>query len=279
MILITGANGQLATSLKKFLPVNKAKFFTSKDLDITNQVQCKKALEDFAFTGIINCAAYTNVDGAESNKDQAFAVNCSGVGNLAELSSQFKIPFIHISTDYVFDGAANKPYVETDSTDPINLYGLSKLAGEKEVLQHAQTAIIIRTSWLYSLSNNTFLSKMLSLFDKKQELKIICDQIGTPTFSDDLAQTILSILPQIQLGMKEIFHYSNEGVASWYDFAFMIAKLSGMEADITQLAPLNIQLLLSVLLTQVLNKTKIKEVFGVEIKHWVTSLECCLSLK
>ena len=235
-ILVTGANGQLGNEIKSIIkkddkifekPVNFV--FTDIDtLDLSNTIFLKKYFEDHSFEYIINCAAYTNVDLAEKEKEKAFQVNSICVKNIVDSIKNKKARFIHVSTDYVFDGKSNIPYTEEMKTNPQSVYGKSKLEGEKNALRFGNT-IIIRTSWLYSSFGNNFAKTIHRLCKEKSELNVIFDQIGTPTYANDLAKAIIDIIQQSVINnnfVPGIYHYSNEGVCSWYDFAKIITEKS-----------------------------------------------------
>lgn len=278
MIFVTGAHGQLGSSLKKFIK-SGALFFNSSELDITNIDNIKRAVDQHHPSHIINCAAYTNVEKAESETDIAFLVNELGVSNLSSVCASNKIPLIHISTDYVFDGNKNTPYIETDKPNPRNAYGKSKLAGETALLDSSTSGIIIRTSWLYSTSESNFVSKILGMLKNDNILNIVYDQIGSPTFSDDLAELIITILAKYKFDGVEIFHYSNEGVASWYDFACSIANLSGFKNTINPVTSDKFPSKVDRPPFTLLAKDKIKSLLGIRIDHWQKSLSRCLDEK
>ena len=235
-ILVTGGNGQLGSEIKEVSKsYSKWNFFfhDANTLDITN----KKVLEDFIkqnkISTLINCAAYTNVDEAESEITISNAVNHLAVQNIAEISKENNIKLVHISTDYVFKGNAHRPYSEEDSTNPVNAYGLSKLQGEQVMRRiNPERSIIIRTSWVYSEYGHNFVKTMRRLFQSRESLRVVFDQIGTPTYAKDLAEVILAILPQINNKDVEVYHYSNEGVISWFDFAKAILEIEGFQCDI-----------------------------------------------
>ncbi len=223
--LITGANGQLGTELHEILErefPGQTLYTDVQELDLTNAKAVDSYVANNEITHIVNCAAYTAVDRAEEEKMLCAAVNTDAVKNLAMAADANGAKIIHISTDYVFDGTAHTPYCETDHTNPQSVYGSTKLAGEIAVLHEAQTAAIIRTSWLYSAHGNNFLKTMRRLGAERESLGVIFDQIGTPTYAGDLADAIVSILPKMKNVNKEIYHFSNEGVSSWYDFAISI---------------------------------------------------------
>lgn len=271
MFLVVGANGQLGSELKLLLK-DKALFVDKDDLDITDE----KAVLDFTkkenWQAIINCAAYTAVDKAESDFDLAQKINAKGPENLAKTG----IPLIHISTDYVFDGTACKPYVETDEVNPQSVYGKTKLEGEQAVLKYANTAIIIRTAWLYSTFGNNFVKTMRRLGAERKQLSVVFDQVGTPTYARDLAQAIVDILPQVKTGMKEIYHFSNEGVCSWYDFATAVMAQSDLDCEVLPIESKDYPTPAKRPNYSVLNKEKIKRDFNLKINHWAVSLADCV---
>lgn len=278
MMLITGANGQLGSSLKKLLKSDGI-FLTSYELDITKIDDIKKSIDRYMPSHIINCAAYTNVEQAESDSETAFLINQHGVSNLAKICEANKIPLIHISTDYVFDGKKNTPYTEDDKPNPINTYGKSKLAGEYAMLDALNIGVIIRTSWLYSTSESNFVAKVLYMLKNNKELNIVYDQIGSPTFSDDLAKSISIILDKWNFNGIELFHYSNEGVASWYDFACSIAKLSGFKTPINPVKSSDFPSKVNRPPFTLLSKDKIKSSLEMTIEHWEKSLSRCITEK
>ena len=234
-VLITGANGQLGSALK-YLSVsynNKYFFSTKKDLDITDFPSVLYFLQKHKIDTIINCAALTDVKFCESNPSLANEVNSKAVQNMAELCSRLKKQLIHISTDYVFDGNKKLPYLETDKTNPINNYGLSKLRGENGILKYnLRNSAIIRTSWLYSNSDNNFVSKIIKKIKNKEDLKVINYEMGSPTNCFDLAKIIFSLIPKLKNKQTEIFHFSNYGYCSRYNFAKEINMLLGNKSKI-----------------------------------------------
>jgi dTDP-4-dehydrorhamnose reductase len=276
-VLITGANGQLGTELIKAAPVFPAFTFKSIDidsLDLTDQDAVKRHFHQNRYDFLINCAAYTAVDKAESEQEKAFLINAGVPGNLQEICTENHCRMIHLSTDYVFDGQACIPYVETDITSPQSFYAKSKLEGELEVLKNPEN-IVIRTSWLYAAKGANFLNTMLRLGKEKESLNVVFDQIGTPTSAEDLAYAILSICDQIDSGDKEaggIYHYSNEGVCSWYDFAVEIMEMAGLQCRIHPITSDQYPSPVKRPAYSVLNKTKIKAAFRLEIPHWRKSL-------
>ena len=271
MFLVVGANGQLGNELKLLLQ-EKAVYVDKDELDITN----KQAVVDFcaqhSFEAIINCAAYTAVDKAESDEKLAELINVDGPRHLAESG----VPMIHISTDYVFDGTNCKPYVEEDKPNPQTVYGRTKLAGEKAVLETAETALVIRTAWLYSTFGHNFVKTMRQLGQDRDCLNVVFDQVGTPTYAADLAQAIVDILPQIKKGMKGLYHFSNEGVCSWYDFALAIMAQSDLKCQVLPIESKDYPTPAKRPSYSVLNKAKIKHDFGIKINNWAVSLAECV---
>lgn len=271
MFLVTGANGQLGTALHTLLG-DKAVYIDREELDLTDEDAVKSYLENNPFDCVINCAAYTAVDKAESDSDNAHQVNALAPLYLAKYAKKL----VHISTDYVFDGTNHKPYTEDDTTCPVSVYGKTKREGELNVLNNAKTAIIIRTAWLYSPHGGNFVKTMRKLGAERDKLTVIFDQIGTPTNAYDLAAAIIAILPQIKDGEKEIYHYTNEGVCSWYDFALEIMNLSKLNCSVLPIETKDYPTPAHRPHYSVLNKAKIKQRFNITIPHWKESLETCL---
>ena len=269
-ILITGGTGQLGRELKNLL--SEAVSVGSSDLDITDLNSVNSFINDNDINTIINCAAYTAVDKAEDDEETAYKTNVIGPYNLAKTGRKL----IHISTDYVFDGKNNKPYKEEDKTNPISVYGKTKMKGEEEILKNSKNAIIIRTAWLYSSYGNNFLKTMMKLGKEKEEINVVSDQIGSPTYAKDLADAIVKILPQINEINKGIYHYTNEGVCSWYDFAITIMELSNLNCKVNPIPSFKYPTKATRPFYSVLDKTKIKETFNIEINHWSEGLKRCL---
>ncbi|MDR2427464.1 MAG: dTDP-4-dehydrorhamnose reductase, partial [Endomicrobium sp.] len=225
MFLITGAKGQLGRCFEDILNPKQAYFYDSDEMDITNIKSIQKCLIGKNIAAIINCAAYTNVDKAEDEKEKAYAINVVGVENLAKTAKEKDIPIIHISTDYVFgEQYATFLLNEKSLVSPLGVYGKTKLYGENAIKKYAKSYVIIRTSWLYSKYGHNFLKTVIKLASERQEIKIVSDQIGTPTYAPDLASVIVEILSKLKKGTKEIYHFSNEGICSWYDFAYEIVR-------------------------------------------------------
>lgn len=278
-IAVTGANGQLGQNLKRWYQSQKSQqewhFFSSAELDITKKDQLKKNFNVHSkFDYIINCAAYTKVDQAESEIESAEKINGLAVKELARVCEQSDIILIHISTDFVFEGNIARPLTETDCTNPINVYGRSKLLGEKELKTQLEKHFILRTGWLYSDLGKNFFTTIQKLAREKEELKVVFDQAGTPTHVSVLIQAILKIIETRSTAFGT-YHIANEGLASWYDFAYEILQFSKISTSL-------IPVLSSEFLTpakrphfSVLDKSKFKKEFKVEIPHWKESLKTC----
>ena len=278
-ILVTGSNGQVGSEIKELssnYPYNF--FFTDREtLDITNEDAIKNFIEINHINTIINCAAYTAVDKAESDEINADLVNRKAVKKLALVSQELAIKLIHISTDYVFDGKAYKPYCEEYQTNPQSVYGKTKLDGENEMIKiNPHNSIIIRTSWVYSSFGANFVKTMLRLGKEKESLGVIFDQVGTPTYAKDLAKTILDILPQINNQKVAIYNYSNEGVLSWYDFAKEIMKMAKIPCQINPIETFQYPTPAKRPHYSLLNKSKIKKEFNIIIPYWKDGLDDCL---
>jgi dTDP-4-dehydrorhamnose reductase len=279
-ILITGANGQLGSEIRVLSSLYPQYTFTYADrktLDLSNLCKMEDYFEGKSFSAIINCAAYTAVDKAESEKELADTINHRFVSMLAKIAKRNNSTLIHISTDYVFDGTNHRPYVESDPTNPQGVYGRTKRDGENAILSVAPSnTIIIRTSWVYSTFGNNFFKTMLRLGKERDTLGVIFDQIGTPTYARDLAQTILEILPHIKNESPKIYHYSNEGVASWYDFAQAIFELSTIACQVNPITTDQYPTPAKRPHYSLLNKAKIKNEYNIVIPCWRESLAKCL---
>ena len=275
-ILVTGSEGQLGSELRaiafRFTQYNL--FFTNRlTLDITDYNAVKAFTETNKINAIINCAAYTSVDSAESQSKLADAVNHLAVANLAKIAKQNNIKFIHISTDYVFDGNSQRPYNENDTPNPQSVYGQTKLDGELAMQKiNPANSIIIRTSWLYSRHGNNFVKTMLKLAETKSEISVVSDQIGSPTSAVDLAAAIFTILPKIKNNSVEVFHYSNAGLCSWYDFALEIFRIKNIKTLVNAVKTSEFPMLVKRPTYSVLDKSKIKTRFNLEITSWKDSL-------
>lgn len=280
-ILITGCNGQLGNEmqvLQKYYPEHHWLNTDVNELDITNSDAINRFVEEHEIDGIVNCAAYTAVDKAESNKRLATALNAEAPTYLAAAMAKRDGWMVQISTDYVFDGTQHTPYTETDTPCPNSVYGATKLAGEVAVAKTCPKHVIIRTAWLYSTFGNNFVKTMLRLGQEKQQLGVIFDQIGTPTYAHDLALAIMTI---INKGIVPgIYHFSNEGVTSWYDFTKAIHRIAGITTcHVKPLHTAEYPTPAHRPAYSVLDKTKIKETFGIEIPHWEESLTKCMHTK
>ena len=281
-VLITGFNGQLGSEILQLVDKYEQFEFIFKDLpdlDISNETSVNNFILGNNINTVVNCAAYTAVDNAEDNIETANRVNTIGVYNLVKALEKVNGKLIHISTDYVFDGNQSFPYKETDSVSPIGVYGKTKREGELFVINSSIDSIIIRTSWLYSSYGNNFVKTMLRLVNEKDSLNVISDQIGSPTYARDLAQTCFEILSSTdRIDEKgKVYHYSNEGVASWYDFAVSIMELAGSNCEIKAIQTKDYPTRAKRPNYSVLNKTKIKEDFKIKIPHWRMSLIHCIS--
>jgi dTDP-4-dehydrorhamnose reductase len=279
-ILVTGANGQLGKCIQEAAShCVKNKYIdwcfkTSAELDVTNKKDIDRLFNSTEFNYLVNCSAYTAVDKAEEEEERAFLVNSEAVKNLAVGCLKNNITFIHISTDFVFDGKKNEPYTEEDIPNPINIYGESKLKGEKYIQDILVKYFIIRTSWVYSEYGNNFVKTMLRLKDKK-ELNIVCDQIGSPTYARDLAEFIIHLIVKKQKTFG-IFNYSNEGEESWFDFAQMIFKINKTKISLKPIKSVDYLFVAERPLFSVLNKSKTKNIIKVDISNWKHSLFKCM---
>jgi dTDP-4-dehydrorhamnose reductase len=282
-VLITGSNGQLGSEIKELATRYKKINFIFKDipeLDICNFNLLQSFIIDNNIDTVINCAAYTAVDKAEEESIIAAKVNSEGVLNIVNALQTVNGKLIHISTDYVFNGNHHIPYKESDSVSPIGVYGETKRKGELAVINSTLDAIVIRTSWLYSSYGNNFVKTMLLIGKQKEELGVIFDQVGTPTYARDLAKTCLEILcvdSSINISKNgNLYHYSNEGVTSWYDFAIAIMNLGGEKCKVKPIETKDYSTLAKRPQYSVLNKTKIKSDFKIEIPYWRDSLKDCI---
>ncbi len=280
-ILITGSNGQLGTCMQIASKGSKDNYiFTDvAQLDITNADAVKKAVEDHNINVIVNCAAYTNVEKAETDSEFAEILNAKAVRNLAEAVKANDGTLIHISTDYVFGGSlGNTPRTEEEPTNPTGVYGLTKLHGEEQIHESGVKALIFRTAWLYSEYGKNFVKTMKDLTSSRPQLKVVFDQVGTPTYAQDLANAIFDIIENRKFdGNEGIYHFSNEGVCSWYDFTKMIAEIEGNNN--CEIEPCHSDEFPSPVTRpsySVLDKTKFKNTFHTTIPYWTDSLKCCL---
>ena len=278
-VLVTGSSGQVGNEIKAISSDYSYNFFFTdrNNIDITSKDSIKEFCKTNNINVIINCAAYTAVDKAQSDEINADLINRKAVKKLALVSQELNIKLIHISTDYVFDGKNFKPYCEEFQTNPQSIYGKTKLDGENEMRDiNPKNSIIIRTSWIYSYYGNNFVKTMLRLGKEKEELGVIFDQIGTPTYAKDLAKIILDIVPQIDNQKVEIYNYSNEGVLSWYDFAKEIMKMAKLNCKINPIETYQYPTTAKRPHFSLLNKNKIKSTFNIEIPYWKDGLDDCL---
>jgi dTDP-4-dehydrorhamnose reductase len=278
-IVVTGANGQLGTVLKGLadtMPGFTFVFTDVADLDITKPTELKHFFNLHAPKYLINCAAYTAVDKAESEPKIARLINAKAVELMAMECKMHKTKFIQVSTDYVFDGIASNPYVETDFTNPMGVYALTKAEGEEALMLSGCDGYVFRTSWLYSVHGHNFLKTILRLAAERETLNIVYDQVGTPTLADDLAKAIFTLITALDNKQKVptgIYHFSNEGVASWYDFARAIVELAGLNCKVMPILTKEYPTPAARPAYSLLHKGKVKAALGIEIPHWRESLK------
>lgn len=278
-VLLTGVNGQLGSEIQSVSQHYPFEFIfkDSKSLDITDREKVFEFLKINNVNAIINCAAYTAVDRAETETENADAVNHLAVKHLAESSKVLNITLVHVSTDYVFNGESFRPYTEDSVCDPQSVYGATKRAGEEAMISlQVPNSIIIRTSWVYSTFGKNFVKTMRRMGSEKSEINVVEDQIGTPTYARDLAICILDILPKISSNETEVYHFSDEGVCSWYDFAIAIMEFSGYSCKVNPIPSSQYPTPAKRPFYSVLSKSKIKADFGVSIPHWRESLQRCI---
>ncbi len=280
-LLITGADGQLGNEMRNILAGDKTfnSFFTNKEtLDITNAKDVYKFIEDNHIDIIVNCAAYTAVDKAEEDIIDCAKLNVDAVGNIAGAARNFGAKVLHVSTDYVFDGYNYQPYNESDETNPKTNYGTTKRDGERLLLKFAPDSIIVRTAWLYSPYGKNFVKTIIGLAKQKDTINVVSDQIGSPTCAADLATAILKIITSPEW-MPGTYHFSNEGVCSWYDFAKAIIRICDMDTcNIVPVKSKDYPAKASRPFYSVLDKTKIKQTYGITIPHWEESLQKCIQI-
>ncbi len=277
-ILVTGSNGQLGREIKELSNSTKDINFIFTDieeLDITNPKDVQNFISKNKFDTIINCAAYTAVDKAETDKEKARKINAEAVYYLSKFARENNALLIHISTDFVFDGKKNTPYTEEDKPKPLSIYGKTKLEGERIALKESKKLIILRTSWLYSSYGNNFVKTIIKNAKEKKNLRVVFDQVGTPTYAKDLAKVILSLC-NTKINTKEIFHYSNEGAISWFDFAKAICEIAKIDCEINPILTEEYKTLAKRPHYSVLNKNKIKKYLEIKIPYWKESLTECI---
>lgn len=276
-ILITGCNGQLGRKMHDLLAdYDDEVIYTDVDtLDISDMYALDKFVGENGFTHIVNCAAYTAVDKAESDRINAAKINIDAVHNLAVVSSKHNIKLVHISTDYVFDGRSYQPYMENMIAMPQTVYGKTKFGGEQILQAECRSAIIIRTAWLYSEYGNNFVKTMLRLGREREELNVVYDQVGSPTYAGDLAKTIIDILHHNEW-IPGVYHFTDEGVCSWFDFTKMIFFIAGIDCKVNPILSSEYKCAAQRPFYSVLNKKKIKTTFGINIPYWLESLQGCI---
>lgn len=281
-ILVTGANGQLGKELQVLAPGfsdYRFLFVTKEDLNIGDTDATKKYFSEHKIDYCINCAAYTAVDKAETERSTAFLINAIAVATLAKICEENKTQLIHISTDYVFDGTTSQPYKETDNTNSVSVYGKSKLQGEAWAIQNAPSTIIIRTAWLYSSFKANFVKTMLRLMKEKESINVVNDQFGCPTYAADLALAIMQIIVSNKSNKNPgIYHYTNAGVTNWYEFAVAIKNITKSNCTVNPISTAQYPTAAKRPAYSVLDTSKIKDVFALSIPDWEDSLQKCLAL-
>ncbi len=279
-VLVTGANGQLGSALRRVLDremPGEAIYTGREDLDLTDAAAVEVFMRDREVTHVVNCAAYNAVDRAEEEKRECALVNTDAVKNLAAAADLLGAKIIHLSTDYVFDGTNHRPYRESDKVNPISQYGTTKRKGETALLALAPESIIIRTAWLYSDTGHNFVRTMLAMAEKQDRIRVVCDQIGTPTYARDLANAILAVLKSHQW-VAGIYHFTNEGAASWYDYAKAIFRIAGKDVNVVPIPTEDYPTPASRPAYSILDRSRIKATYGVEIPHWEEALADCIKL-
>ena len=288
-ILVTGANGQLGSEMQAIAdeyPAYDFLFVTRNELPIDDEAALEKYFSMHRIDYCVNCAAYTAVDKAEIESEKAFLINAIAVGNLAKYCKAQKAAFIHISTDYVFDGTSTSPYKEEDNVNPVNLYGASKLKGEALAILNNADSIIIRTSWVYSSIGNNFVKTMLRLMKERESIQVVSDQLGCPTYAADLASAIMQIIEQLNKNIEplnqrgqaaHIFNYSNQGVINWYQFALAIKELSGSACAVHAIPSSQYPTPAKRPQYSVMDTSKIQQTFHLAIPYWKDSLLKCIN--
>ena len=277
-IIVTGSNGQLGGEIKDLsthFPQYDFIFLSREDVSITDIVSLKNVFDQHHPEWVVNCAAYTAVDKAETEKDMAFEINGTAVGHLAELCREHNANFIHISTDYVFNGSGNKPWKETDVADPLSVYGASKLQGELQALKNNPQSIIIRTSWVYSSYGKNFLKTMIRLMKEKDSINVVNDQYGSPTYAADLASAIMQIIVAGKI-IPGVFHFSNTGGITWFEFAEEIRRIIQFDCEVKPISTEQYPTPATRPHYSVLDTTKIQQEYGIILKNWKDSLLKCI---
>jgi len=280
VVLVTGSSGQLGQSLQFIadrFPEIQFHFFSSSELNITDKENCKSIFSKLKPDYCINTAAYTAVDKAETESEKADLINVIGAKNLAEVCKDFSTVLLHVSTDFVFDGNKKRPYTEEDFPNPTGAYGQTKLDGEKAIQETFENYFIIRTSWVYSQFGNNFMKTMLRLASERDSLSVVNDQIGTPTNAVDLAETLVAIIKKSEISNQKtffgIYNFSNEGQCSWYDFAKKIFEINNISINLQAIPTTSFPTPAKRPFYSVLDKNKIKRVFGLNVKNWEESLK------
>ena len=277
-IVVTGANGQVGQSIKllsDLYPDVKFSFLTKDDLSISDKEALNSFFQNQKPTVLINCAAYTAVDKAETEQKLALSVNATAVETLAGICKEFNTKFVHISTDYVFDGNASIPYKESDSTNPVNYYGFTKLQGENLAIAANPETIIVRTSWVYAPHGKNFVKTMLKLMQDRTELNVVGDQFGSPTYAPDLAEALLKIALSDHI-IPGVYHFSNDGIISWFDFATAIAEISHSSCKVNAITNAQYPTPAKRPSYSGLNKSKIQSNYSIQLKPWRDSLQDCI---
>jgi dTDP-4-dehydrorhamnose reductase len=280
-ILVTGANGQLGMEFRALAnnyPAYNFLFVSKDELSISDTSSVENFFSRHKIDCCFNCAAYTAVDKAETEREVAFEINGTAVGNLAAVCKKYGTLLIHIYTDYVFNGNASEPYRETNATDPVNAYGASKLLGETEAMKNNPSCIIIRTSWVYSSFGKNFVKTMLRLMSEKESISVVNDQVGCPTYANDLAKAMMKIISENENPPAGIYNYSNKGVISWYEFALAINEISAGSCIVDPVSTSQYPTPAKRPNYSVLDTSKIQQVFNIEIPSWKESLEKCISI-
>lgn len=280
-ILITGANGQLGNCLRDLAEDFQDKYnyyYTDvAELDITDAAAIDKYIIDNQIDIIINAAAYTAVDKAEDDEENAYRINCTAVGNLAKVAKTHGLALVHISTDYVFSGELATPHVETETPAPKSVYGSTKLAGEQAIVESGCRAVVIRTSWLYSEYGNNFVKTMLRLGREKESIQVVCDQIGGPTYAGDLAKTVFLMLEHLPTTGTDFYHFANEGVCSWFDFAKAIMEMAGLSCRVEAISTSEYPAKAHRPAFSVFNLSKTKATTNTSIPYWRESLHLTIN--
>jgi len=281
VILVSGKNGQLGKELQDISVADENHeyiFFDRDELNIADETALKQAFEKYQPSFFINCAAYTAVDKAETEQEKAYLINAEAVGNIAKQCHQFNATLIHVSTDYVFDGKGTSPYKTDNETSPVNYYGYTKLLGEQLAINNNPNTIVIRTSWVYSKYGNNFVKTMLRLMNERKEINVVSDQLGSPTYAKDLAEAIMKTVNSQQSTVNGIYHFSNDGIISWYDFAIAIKEIKQLNCIVNPIPTSSYPTPAKRPAYSGLDKTKISDTFNIRLKNWKDSLQECLQL-